>query len=84
MSDPAEEFAVNCNPGAPAKPPRYAGRAQAKGHVSAMLGDVRSAHFAGKHKKAKHRIQRYLNSHHAHLAATELARRKMKQDRNNA
>jgi hypothetical protein len=81
MSDLAEEFAVNCNPGAPAKPPRYAGRAQAQGHVRAMLHDVRSAHLAGKHKKAKHRIQRYLNSHHALLVATELACRKMKPHR---
>jgi hypothetical protein len=46
-----------------------------------MLNDVRSAHLAGKQKKAKHRIQRYLNSHHALHLATELARRTMKPHR---
>src|SRR6266498_212595 len=71
----SQEIAINCNP---AKPSQHAGKAQAKGHVRAMLHDVRSAHLAGKHKKAKHRIRRYLNSHHARLVAAELARRAMK------
>ena len=68
MSDLAEKFAINCNPSLAAKPTPYAGKGQAKGHVRAMLDDVRSAHFA-----AKHRIQRYLNSNDARLAAADLA-----------
>jgi len=47
----------------------------------AMVDDVRSAHVAGKRKKVNHRIRRYLNSHHARLLATELARRAMKPHR---
>ena len=81
MSDLTQEFAINCNPSTAAKPPQYAGKGQAKGHVRAMLDDVRSAHLAGKHKKAKHRMSRYLNSYHAKLVATELARRTMKPHR---
>ncbi len=68
MSDLAEKFAVNCKSDTPAKSSQYGGKAQAKGHVTAMLDDVRSAHFA-----AKHRIQRYLNSNDARLAAADLA-----------
>jgi hypothetical protein len=78
MSDLADGFAINCKPAMPTKSSQYAGRAQAIRHVMAMLDDIRSAHLAGKHKKAKHRIRRYLNSHHALLVATELARRTMK------
>ncbi len=81
MSDLAEGFAINCKPSTPAKSSQYGGRARAKRHVWAMLDDIRSAHLAGKHKKAKHRIRRYLNSHHARLLATELARRAMKPHR---
>ena len=73
MSDLPQDFAINCNPSTTAKPPQYAGKGQAKGHVRAMLDDVRCAHLAGKHKKAKHRIQRYLNSNDARLAAADLA-----------
>src|SRR6266566_5209928 len=68
MSNLAEKFAINCKSDTPAKSSRYGGRAQAMGHVRAMLDDVRSAHFA-----AKHRIQRYLNSNDARLAAADLA-----------
>src|SRR5262249_24946442 len=81
MTDLAEGFAINCKPAAPPKSSQYAGRARAKPHVRGMLNDVRSAHLAGKQKKAKHRIQRYLNSHHALRLATELARRTMKPHR---
>jgi hypothetical protein len=77
-TDQFEEFAVNCKPATAAKSSQYVGKAQANGHVRAMLHDVRSAHLAGKHKKARHRTQRYLNSHHAGLVATERARRAMK------
>ena len=68
MSNLAEKFAINCKSDTPAKSSQYGGKAQAKGHVTAMLDDVRSAHFA-----AKHRIQRYLNSNDARLAAADLA-----------
>jgi hypothetical protein len=81
MSDLADGFATNCKPATPAKFSRYVGRAQPTGHVRLMLDDVRSAHLAGKHKKAKNRIRRYLSSHHAGLVATELARRMMKPHR---
>jgi hypothetical protein len=81
MSDLIDWFAINCKPAMPAKSSQYGGRAQAKRHVMAMLDDIRSAHLAGKHKKATHRILRYLNSHHAHVVATELARRTMKPHR---
>jgi len=78
IENQSAEFAINCKPATAAKSSQYAGKAQAKGHVRAMLHDVRSAHLAGKHKKAKHRIQRYLNSNDARLVATERARRAMK------
>jgi hypothetical protein len=81
MSDLAEGFAINCKPGAPTTSSRDARRAQAKRHVMAMLDDVQSAHLAGKHKRAQHRVRRYLNSYHARLVATELARRTMKPHR---
>src|SRR6266496_1792403 len=81
MSDLAEGFAINCKPSTPAKSSQYGGRARAKRHVWAMLDDIRSAHLAGKRKKVNHRIRRYLNSHHARLLATELARRAMKPHR---
>jgi hypothetical protein len=75
------EFAINCKPGMGAKPPQHTGKRQAKGHVRAMLRDVRSAHLAGKRKKVEYLSHRYLNSHHARLLATELARRAMKPHR---
>src|SRR6266516_6537333 len=68
-------------PPAGAKPPRYRGKRQAKNHVSSMLNRIRSAHPAGKHKKAMFLSQLYLNSNDARLVATELACRTMKPHR---
>ncbi len=49
IENQSTEFAINCKPATAAEPSQHAGKAQAKGHVRAMLHDVRSAHLAGKH-----------------------------------
>jgi hypothetical protein len=72
------KFAINCKPSTGAKSSHCVGKAQPIGHVRAVLHDIRSAHLAGKHKKLKYLSHRYLNSYHARLVATELARRTMK------
>ena len=81
VENQSAKFAINCKPGMGAKPPQHTGKRQAKGHVRAILNDVRSAHLAGKRKKVEYLSHRYLNSHHARLLATELARRAMKPHR---
>ncbi len=81
IENQSAEFAVNCNPGTPAKPPQDAGKRQAKEHVGAMLNRIRAAHLAGKRKRMKYLSELYLNSNDAGLVATELARRAMKPHR---
>ncbi len=81
IENQSAEFAVNCNPGTPAKPPQDAGKRQAKEHVGAMLNRIQAAHLAGKRKRMKYLSELYLNSNDAGLVATELARRAMKPHR---
>ncbi|HZM90085.1 MAG TPA: hypothetical protein VFF31_26435 [Blastocatellia bacterium] len=81
MSNLSNGFAFNCNLGASAKILRCAGNGKARDHVSSMLEGIRAAHLAGRRKRVAYLSNLYLNSYHARLAATEMARRAMKPNR---
>ncbi len=60
---------------------RSAGSLQAMDHLEAMLTRIRKAHKAGNRRLLRHLIRQYLTSYDARLAATRLARGRMRWDR---